>query len=120
NFQTNNASLASTSLTVDPAPPPTSFHLFAPDDGAETMFNDHQAVEVGTKFTSSAAGNITQLEYYRASADSIDTDVRQGHLWASDGTLLATVTFNSAPGASGWQVATLTTPVQIQAGATYV
>ena len=120
NFETTNANLASTSLTVDPAPPPTSFHVFAPTDGTDTIFNDNSPVELGMKFTSSAAGQITQLEYYRGTADSGDTDVRDGHLWSSDGTLLGTVTFNSAPGASGWQVASLATPVQIQAGVTYI
>jgi hypothetical protein len=63
---------------------------------------------------------ITALRYYRSAADAGDTDQRVGHLWAADGTLLATATFNSPSGQAGWQVATLSTPVAVQAGATYV
>jgi len=42
-----------------------------------------------------------------------------GHLWAADGTLLASVTFtNETP--SGWQTATLSTPYTITINATYI
>lgn len=42
-----------------------------------------------------------------------------GHLWSSTGTLLASVTFTGET-ASGWQQATLSTPVAISANTTYV
>ena len=45
-------------------------------------------------------GSVTELKYWRGSGDANDTDVREGHLWRADGTLLATVTFTSAPGPS--------------------
>ena len=72
------------------------------------------------KFQASAAGFITQLEYLRGAADASDIDVRSGHLWGPDGTLLATATFTSTPGQTGWQTAALSTPVAIQPGATYL
>ena len=43
-----------------------------------------------------------------------------GRLWSSDGTVLATVTFTSAVGEDGWQVATLSSPVAILANTEYV
>ena len=42
-----------------------------------------------------------------------------GHLWSSNGSLLATLTF-SGESASGWQQAHFSTPVNIAAGSTYV
>jgi hypothetical protein len=116
-----NVGPLSAALPVSIVAPPTSFGVFAPSiTPSGQMFNDGQAVELGMKFSASQAGSITQLRYFRASADATDTDVRDGHLWSSTGTLLGTATFNSAPGQSGWQTATLSTPVAIQAGATYV
>ena len=50
------------------------------------------------RFTVDRAGEVTELKYWRSSLDAGDTDVREGHLWRADGTLLATVTFTSAPG----------------------
>jgi VCBS repeat-containing protein len=113
--------LATDVVTVTAPQTPDTFSLF----GASTtptgqLYNDGQAVELGVKFQVTQGGAITSLRYFRATGDSSDTDQRQGHLWASNGTLLATATFNSAPGQSGWQVATLTTPVTIQAGVIYV
>ena len=78
------------------------------------------ALELGTRFHATEAGEITQLKYWRASADAGDTDTRAGRLWDNNGHLLATVSFTSAPGQTGWQVATLTTPVQIAANTDYV
>ncbi|SFJ89220.1 N,N-dimethylformamidase beta subunit family domain-containing protein [Caulobacter sp. UNC279MFTsu5.1] len=113
--------LATDVVTVTAPQTPDTFSLFgASVTPTGQLYNDGQAVELGVKFKATQGGAITSLRYFRATGDSSDTDQRVGHLWASDGTLLATVTFNSAPGQSGWQVATLTTPVTIQAGAVYV
>ena len=65
---------------------------------------------------STASGSVTELKYWRGSGDANDTDVREGHLWRADGTLLATVTFTSGVGQAGWQVATLSSPVALPAG----
>lgn len=77
---------------------------------------DGGAVEIGIKFRSDNAGNITGMRFYKSAAN---TGVHVGHLWAADGTLLATVTFTNET-ASGWQQATFSAPVAIVAGTTYV
>ncbi|HKP77733.1 MAG TPA: N,N-dimethylformamidase beta subunit family domain-containing protein, partial [Phenylobacterium sp.] len=116
-----NSQLATDVVTVTAPSQPSTFSLFGPSvTPTGQMSNDGQAVELGVKFRATEDGVVTQLRYFRATGDAGDTDVREGHLWSANGTLLGTVTFNSGPGQSGWQVATLATPVTIQAGATYV
>ena len=73
-------------------------------------------LEVGMKFTSSAAGQITALKFYRSASDT-GPDVLD--LWSSTGTKLASATFTNTA-ASGWQTVTLATPVDITAGTTYI
>ena len=108
-------------VTVTAAIPPNTFSLFDPAAPTNsTLTNDNTTVELGTKFSVDRTGAITELKYWRSSSDAGDTDVREGHLWRADGTLLASGTFNSGPSASGWQVATLGTPVAIVPGAQYV
>jgi hypothetical protein len=85
-----------------------------------TLFNDGTPVELGMTFSVSEAGRITELKYYRDAGDAGDTDQREGHLWSADGTLLETVTFNSAPGQDGWQVAALSTPLAVAPGQQYI
>jgi methionine-rich copper-binding protein CopC len=77
---------------------------------------DNQAVELGVKFTSSVDGFITGLRFYKSAAN---TGTHVGHLWLSDGTLLATATFTNET-SSGWQQVTFDNPVAIRAGVTYV
>lgn len=124
-------SLNVTNLTVDrdtvavTAPPrPSTFSLFDPGSSLPSgtaTYNDNQALELGMRFTVSENGSVTELKYYRSAADAGDTDVREGHLWrVSDGALLGTVTFTSASGKAGWQVASLANPVALVAGAEYV
>jgi hypothetical protein len=72
--------------------------------------------ELGVRFRADVAGEITALRLYRA-PNSTRQEV--GHLWAADGTLLATVPFpNTSP--SGWQQADLETPVPVQKNTTYI
>ncbi len=73
-------------------------------------------VELGVKFRSDVAGNITGIRFYKASAN-IGTHV--GNLWTSTGTLLATATFTSETG-SGWQQVNFSTPVPITSSTVYV
>ena len=101
--------------------PPSTFSLFNPALPVNAgVHNDGQSLELGMKFTAHQDGQITELKYFRAAADAGDNDVREGHLWGPGGTLLATVTFNSGSDQSGWQVASLSTPVAITAGSEYV
>ena len=72
------------------------------------------------RFTVDRVGSVTELKYWRGSGDANDTDVREGHLWRADGTLLATVIFTSGLGQAGWQVATLSSPVTLTAGTQYI
>ena len=72
------------------------------------------------RFTANAAGTITELRYFRGAADASDTDTRVLNLWNAAGALLGSVTVTSAAGESGWQVGTLSAPIAIEAGATYV
>jgi hypothetical protein len=107
-----------TDVEPETTPPPV-LSLFA--DGAVTAssYNDGTGLELGMRVTAAQAATVTELRYYRAVGDSADTDVRAGHLWDSTGHLLGTVTFTSTAGQSGWQTATLATPISLQAGQTY-
>ena len=80
------------------------------DDGPDST------VELGVKFKSDVAGTITGIRFYKGMAN---TGTHVGNLWASDGTLLATVTFSSET-ASGWQQALFATPVAIASNTVYV
>jgi hypothetical protein len=78
--------------------------------------DDANPVELGLKFQSSAAGNITGLRFYKG-PDNTGTHV--GNVWDSDGNNLATVTF-SGETASGWQTMNFPSPVPIEANTTYI
>lgn len=78
--------------------------------------NDGPPIEVGVKFKSSVDGYITALRYYKGSLNPGDV---VGHLWAGDGTLLATVSFGEGT-PSGWQQANLSEPIFIVADVVYV
>jgi len=109
-------SAALVSLTVAPAGS-ASYSLFtAANIPASVNENDGQPLELGVKFTASAAGQVTALKFYRSAGDT-GTDLLD--LWTATGTKLATATFANT-GASGWQTVTLASPVTITAGATYV
>jgi hypothetical protein len=77
---------------------------------------DPLAVEVGTKFSSTVAGFVTGIRFYKGDLN-IGTHV--GRLWSSNGTLLATVTFGSES-VNGWQTAMFDSAVAIQANTNYV
>jgi hypothetical protein len=61
-------------------------------------------------------GYITGVRFYKS---SLNTGAHIGHLWSSDGALLATATFTSET-TSGWQEAYFAIPVQILANTTYI
>ncbi|WP_250002920.1 N,N-dimethylformamidase beta subunit family domain-containing protein [Actinoplanes sp. M2I2] len=77
---------------------------------------DSTGTEVGTKFRADVAGRVTAIRFYKSPAN---TGTHVGRLWTASGTLLSTVTFTGET-ASGWQQATLSTPVSLAAGTTYV
>ncbi|KJC41413.1 adhesin, partial [Bradyrhizobium sp. LTSP849] len=95
-----------------------NFSLFSASTPATapTSFNDGQPLELGVKFTSSTAGQVTALKFYRSANDN-GPDVLD--LWSATGTKLASATFTNTS-ASGWQTVALATPVALAANTTYV
>jgi fibronectin type 3 domain-containing protein len=77
---------------------------------------DTSSTELGVKFRSDVAGNVTGIRFYKG-ALNIGTHV--GALWTSTGTLLASATF-TGESASGWQQVNFASPVAVQANTTYV
>ncbi len=88
---------------------PTDASVIDPQTQAE-------GVELGVRFRPSLDGYITGLRFYKGLAN---TGEHTGHLWASDGTLLATLTFTGET-AQGWQNARFDTPVPVLANQIYV
>lgn len=77
---------------------------------------DTAGVELGMKFRSSVATNVTGVRFYKGSGN---TGTHTGSLWTSSGVKLATVTFSNET-ASGWQQANFANPIGITANTTYV
>jgi hypothetical protein len=78
--------------------------------------SDTAAVEIGVKFRSDVAGQVTGVRFYKGPGN---TGTHVGKLWSRTGTLLGSVTFTGET-SSGWQQATFATPVTIAANTTYV
>jgi hypothetical protein len=74
------------------------------------------SLEMGTKVTVTTGARIEAVRFYK---DVNETGAHVGHVWSSDGTLLASTTFANET-ASGWQEQALTTPLPLSPGATYV
>jgi len=77
---------------------------------------DSQAVELGVRFRADVPGVITGLRFYKGRRNS---GQHVGHLWSSDGSLLATLNFTGET-RSGWQTARFSRSVTIAANTTYV
>ncbi len=77
---------------------------------------DTAAVELGVKLRSDVAGFITGIRFYKGTGN---TGTHTGSLWSTDGTRLATATFE-AETATGWQQVRLASPVAVAAGTTYI
>jgi hypothetical protein len=77
---------------------------------------DTNGVEVGVRFSPDTNGLITALRFYKGPSNP---GLHVGHLWTITGDLLATAVFVDET-ASGWQEGTLSTPVAVTAGTTYI
>lgn len=77
--------------------------------------NDSARVELGVKFTSSTAGTISGIRFYKG---GLNTGKHTATLWSADGSKLATGSFSSTAGI-GWQTAKFSKPVRIKAGLQY-
>jgi len=108
---------SSANVALSVVAPPTGVSLFASTATPATVtVNDPNSVELGMKFTASQNGTVTGIKFYKGPTN---TGTHTGSLWTSTGTLLGSVTFTNET-ASGWQTASLNTPVSITAGTTYV
>ncbi|MCK1631834.1 DUF4082 domain-containing protein [Bradyrhizobium sp. 162] len=108
---------ASETFNVAVSTAPSTVSLFSSSDTPSVLStSDTSQVNLGVRFTSSAAGTISAIKYYKSAND---TGTHAGSLWSSTGTLLATATFSNET-SSGWQTVTFSSPVSIAAGTTYV
>ncbi|WP_161597210.1 N,N-dimethylformamidase beta subunit family domain-containing protein, partial [Dyadobacter flavalbus] len=101
-----------------PAAQPCPCTVFQPTDvPSNNLFNDgNQAIQLGMKFRSATAGNITGVRFYKQAGN---TGTHTGQLYSNAGVKLAEVVFQDET-ASGWQQANFTSPVAIAANTTYV
>jgi hypothetical protein len=72
--------------------------------------------ELGTAFTPTSDGLITEIRYYKASSE---TGSHTGRIWNAAGTQVASVVF-SGETSSGWQRQELATPLAVVADETYI
>ncbi|MGP5032084.1 DUF4082 domain-containing protein [Glutamicibacter arilaitensis] len=68
------------------------------------------------RFIAANDGYITGVKFYKSKANS---GTHTGTLWNLNGTALATATFVNES-AEGWQTATFSNPVEVQAGQEFV
>ncbi len=81
-----------------------------------SSYGNDNDYELGMRFRATTNGTITQLRYFRPAQE---TGSHTGKLWSASGSLLASVAFTGET-SSGWQTATLATPVTVTANTTYV
>ncbi|MBV9283633.1 MAG: DUF4082 domain-containing protein, partial [Acidimicrobiia bacterium] len=110
---TNGVGSTDSAATPAVTPSNTLFDFATP---ATVDSGDTSAVNLGVNFTSSVAGQVTGIRFYKAAANS---GTHIGSLWSSTGHLLASATFTNES-ATGWQTVLFSQPVQITAGTTYV
>ena len=114
---------AGVSVTVTPA---ASVSLFNPNatspyggGNAPAVVGpvlDTNAVELGVKFQTAAAGSVTGIRFYK---NPWNTGTHYGNLWTASGTLLGSVQFTGET-ASGWQQANLASAIPLTPGTTYI
>jgi len=83
---------------------------------ANTTSTDSASLELGMSFTSSVAGTVTGIRFFKGAGNG---GIHIGNLWTSSGVKLAAGTFANET-ASGWQTLTFGSPVLIQANTLYV
>ena len=74
------------------------------------------SLELGVKVRVDEPARLEAIRFWK---DADETGTHSGRLWTAGGTLLGTATFSGETG-SGWQTATLATPVDLAPGQTYV
>jgi uncharacterized repeat protein (TIGR01451 family) len=91
--------------------------LFDPGDVPVNLGGvDPHPVELGLRFAVDAPVQLTRIRFYK---DPNETGSHVGRIWTEGGTELAQATF-SGETESGWQEATLSSPLLLAPGETYV
>ena len=112
--RTSAEAIATTTIAT---PPQVPISLWANTSGPKWVNTlDNQPVELGMLFQSDIGGFITSVRFYKSTTN---TGPHVAHLWAADGTLLATATFTNET-RSGWQTVNFAQPVAIKAHRTYI
>lgn len=83
----------------------------------QPWYPDSSPVTLGMKFRSDVAGAVSGVRFYNGSPQNNGTHI--GLLYSASGALLAQAAF-SAGNTPGWQTATFSSPVAIDANTTYV
>jgi hypothetical protein len=96
------------------APAATDCGSFVRNGSNFCVADDPGSVELGVKFTTSKAVQISGVRFYR-----VDPGAQSGSLWAADGTLLATGSVSTSA-TDAWQDLTLASPVSVVPGTTYI
>ncbi|MDJ0317145.1 DUF4082 domain-containing protein [Arthrobacter antibioticus] len=102
--------------TADGSATPSNYSMFGalvPATAANA--DDPAAIELGVAFTPSIAGSVTAIRFFKGSGN---VGAHTGSIWSGAGVRLATVQFTSET-PTGWQTATLATPLALTAGTTY-
>ncbi|WP_307041385.1 DUF4082 domain-containing protein [Agromyces ramosus] len=96
---------------------PQAVSIFSATAGpARTDWDDATGIQLGVRFTSSVAGVVSGIRFFKVAGDANTHTVR---LWAgSGGTALATAT-SIGETASGWQTVYFAAPVPIDANTEY-
>jgi hypothetical protein len=103
------------SFTVAAAAP-VGISLWADTDvPTNPAWNEPAAVQVGTRFTTSVAGSVTAIRFYKGVAN---TGVHTVNLWGPANELLAQAPSTAESGA-GWQTVPLASPIALVPGQTY-
>jgi hypothetical protein len=105
---------SSTGTPPPPPPPPVAGEVTVFAQSAPTLqdTSDTAAVNLGLRFTSSVAGKVLGVRFYKQSGNG---GTHQAALWNAAGTRLAQATF-AGETASGWQEVRFATPISIAAG----
>jgi hypothetical protein len=102
---------------IDATPPPSPQAVTVHTTQTPGPGDTDGPYEMGMSFTSSKDGKILKIQFYK---NPVDIGVHTGIIWSGDGSAkLTTVVFTNET-ASGWQSATLSTPLNIVKNTVYV
>lgn len=122
NYSTGSASTDTASQVTVTVNAANTVSVFTSQIPVSPLSNDYpantsiQGIETGVKFTSTTAGYISGIRFYKLSANS---GTHMGELYSSTGTRLAQATFTNET-VSGWQTVMFSSPVTIAANTTYI